>query len=289
MAFGRYGHWVAFALECISEAMALINELGGRGAEVVSSKREGKYRYWDPETLRVDKVVEDLFVCKLREKGVRAIVLSEEAKRLEIRGEGGPEEIYFVSDPFDGSLLYKRGIPAFWYTCLAIYGTDGRAKCAAIGDCIEQAVDFANEEGAFTGKLKDGHLINVSEMKPSQTTELGQAFVETYLMKPHFMYPTVLTFKPLFKKVKFILPNGGPGGFADVAKGRVDVYLAIRQPFVDVFPGLAIAKRAGAVVTTFGGEEIVFEDDIDNRYDIVCSANPILHKQILAEIWKITG
>jgi len=284
----KYGYWTAFGLECIVEAMALINDLGGRGREVISTQREGEYRYWDPETLRVDKAAEDLFIRKLEDQGVRGVFLSEEAGRLELAGsEDGPDEaIYFVSDPFDGSLLYKRRIPAFWYTLLAIYGMDGRPRCAAVGDCIEWIVDFANEERAFSSKVRAGQLVEVTESKPTGTTELGQAFIETYLMKPHYLYPTAVQYEPLFRQVKFILPNGGPGAFGDVARGKIDVYVAFKQPFVDVFPGLAIAEQAGAVVTTFDGEPVNFEDDIEQRYDLICSATP-LHEQILAEIQRI--
>ena len=285
----KYGCWTTFGLECIVEAMALINDLGGRGREVVSAQREGGYRYWDPETLKVDKAAEALFIHKLQDRGVRGVFLSEEAGRLELAGrEGGLDEaIYFVSDPFDGSLLYKRRIPAFWYTSLAIYGMDGRPRCAAVGDCIEWTVDFANEERAFSGKVRDGQLVEVTESKLTETTELDQAFVETYLMKPHYLYPTVVQYEPLFRQVKFILPNGGPGGFADVARGKIDVYVAFKQPFVEVFPGLAIAERAGAVVTTFDGEPVAFEDNLEQRYDLICAATPALHEQVMAEIQRI--
>jgi fructose-1,6-bisphosphatase/inositol monophosphatase family enzyme len=285
----KFGYWTALGLEFIAEALALINELGGRGREVVSSQRDGDYRYWDPETLKVDQATEDLFIQKLGERGVKGVFLSEEAGRVELSGaKGGPDEaIYFVSDPFDGSLLYKRQIPAFWYTSLAIYGMDGRPRCAIVGDCIDWAVDFANEALAFSGKVHDGQLVEVTESRPTETTELSQAFVETYLMKPHYLYPTAIQYEPLLRKVKFILPNGGPGGFADVARGKVDVYVAFKQPFVDVFPGLAIAERAGATVTTFDGKPVTFEDKLEQRYDLICAATPALHEQVLSEIQQI--
>lgn len=283
------GFWTDFGLECIIEGMDLINQLGGRGREVVSSQRQAGYRYWDPETLKVDKATEDLFLRKLTERGVRGEFLSEEAGRLELPGgEGGPAEpVYFVSDPFDGSLLYKRCIPAFWYTSLAIYSQDGQALCAIVGDCIEWKVDFASESGSFSGKLREGKLVDVTENKPSDTTDLGQAFIESYLMKPHYLYPTAVQYEALLRQVKFILPNGGPGAFADVACGRIDAYVAFRQPFVDVFPGLAIAEKAGAIVTTFDGQPVVFSPDISQRYDLVCSATAELHERVLAEIAEI--
>lgn len=285
----KYGYWTALGIECIIEGLDLINELGGRGREVVSSEREGTYRYWDPETLKVDKATEDLFIRKLQDRGVRGKVLSEEAGEVELTGSDvGPDEaIYFVTDPFDGSLLYKRRIPAFWYTSLAIYGMDCLPRCALVGDCIDWSIDFADEVGSFSGKVRDGQLVDVTESKPNDTTELSEAFVESYLMKPHYLYPTAVEFEALFRKVKFILPNGGPGAFADVARGKIDVYVAFRQPFVDVIPGLAIAQKAGAIVTTFDGDPVIFEPNIEQRYDMVCSATPALHEKVLAEIQQI--
>ena len=292
-AINSYDRWTAFALLCIRDSLVEVNRLGRRGSEVVSTVREEEYRHWDPETLRVDQAVEDLFIARLKEHGVQATVLSEEAQRLEVaserRQEGLDEPIYFVSDPFDGSLLYKRNIPAFWFTSLAIYSLDGQPKCAAVGDCIEGTVDFADSSGAYTGRFSGEELADVTPLNPAETTELSQAFLETYLMKPHYVYPTILTYEPLLRRVKFILPNGGPAAFADVAKGRVDIYLALKQPFVDVFPGLFIAQQAGAVVTTFQGEEVVFSPDLNRRYDIVCSATRELHQQVLAQLAEITS
>jgi fructose-1,6-bisphosphatase/inositol monophosphatase family enzyme len=292
-AINSYDRWTAFALLCIRDSLVEVNRLGRRGTEVVSTIREEGYRYWDPETLRVDQAVEDLFIARLKEYGIQATVLSEEAQRLEVaaeqRQEGLDEPVYFVSDPFDGSLLYKRHIPAFWFTSLAIYSLDGQPKCAAVGDCIEGRVDFADSSGAYTGHFVGEDLVDVEPIHPATTRELGQAFLETYLMKPYYVYPTVLAYEPLLRQVKFILPNGGPAGFSDVAKGRVDIYLAIKQPFVDVFPGLFIAQQAGAVVTTFQGEEIAFSPDLNRRYDIVCSATRELHQQVLAQLAEITS
>jgi len=291
--FDSYDPWTAFALTCIRDSLVEVNRLGGRGSEVVRAGREDDYRYWDPETLRVDQAVEDLFIARLKEYGIQAVILSEEAQRVEIAPEQRKEEldepIFFVTDPFDGSLLYKRHIPAFWFTALAIYGLDGQPRCAAVGDCIVGRVDFADSTGAYTGRFSGEGLVDVTSLNPAQTTELSQAVLETYLMKPHYVYPTVLTYEPLLRQVKFILPNGGPAAFSDVAKGRVDVYLALKQPFVDVFPGLFIAQRAGAVVTTFQGEEVTFTDDINRRYDIVCSATPALHEQVLAQLAEIVS
>ncbi|MCK4966826.1 hypothetical protein KAS50_07335 [bacterium] len=284
----RFDPWTEFGLNIIAEAVGLVNSLGSTGTNVVDV-RTGEYRYWDPETLKVDKEVEDFFIKKIKEKGIYGTFLSEEAGELSFeRTENCPpemdEKIHFFSDPFDGSLLYKRNILAFWYTTMAIYSADKTIKTAAVGDCNAKTVDFCDNEKAYTAQIEALNIKEVSEIKPSNTENLSDAFIETYLMKPHYLYPTAFDFEPLFKKVKFILPNGGPAGFCDVAKGKIDVYIANRQPFVDVFTGLAIAENAGCVITDYNGNPPEFTVDINARFNLVCSANKSLHEQILESL-----
>ena len=280
----HFDAWTSFALEAASQAIDAVNRVGSAGVEVVA-QREGDYRYWDPETLKIDQLLEDLFIDLLKERGIGAVVLSEERGKLELRPadppEGMREKVYFVCDPFDGSLLYKRQIPAFWFTALAIYRLSGEPICAVVGDCASRSVDFADSNAAYNAKLVAGKPSEVKKLQPQPTDKLADAFIETYLMKPHYMYPAVGQLEPLLSQVKFILPNGGPSGFCDVAAGRVDIYLANKQPLVDVFPGLAVSERAGAVVTDYSGERVQFGDDINSRYNLVCSANQKLHDQVL--------
>ena len=285
--FDEFGPWTAFGLQTISDSIEMINEMGGRGVEVVDT-RTGEYRYWDHETLKVDREAEDLFLDRLRKAGIRATVLSEEAGALTV-AEGTPapgldEEVVFISDPFDGSLLYKRQIPAFWFTTLAIYTPGGQVKCAVVGDCAARAVDFCDDTTAYTARLVSGQLADVRELSPNDTGDLGSAFIETYLMKQHYLYPAVKTYEPLFGAVKFILPNGGPSGFSDVAGGRIDVYFANKQPLVDVFTGLAIAEKAGCVITDFDGRPVPFSADINARFNVICSANQTLHDLVLEKV-----
>ncbi len=281
--------WLGVALRAIRDSIEEIHSLEGRGTDVVETRSAG-YREFDPEVIRVDKVAEELILDRLRATGAKATVLSEEVGELKLEGGhgelSGEEEVYVIVDPFDGSMLYRRQIRAFWYSCLGVYGADLKPRAAVIGDVIHRTVVFCGERGVHTGKFQDGELVNVREVGVSHTTELKDAFVETYLMKPASMYPSAVKFEPLLSKCKFILPNGGPAAFADVATGRVDVCLAVQEAAVEVFSGLPLALGAGAVVTTLDGKEPVFERDIDKSFDIVCSANERLHQQVLAEIAK---
>ena len=293
--------WLKLALELGGEAARRVGELTQqKGAEVVDKRDEtsGSYRYWDPETLRIDKELEDFFIEQLAERGIDALVLSEEvgSKKIEPRCAAEVEldrPIYFVSDPFDGSLLYKRNIPAFWYSALAIYTRPPKAElaeplAAVVVDCSGGEVSFCDVHHSYLGRFGAEGVKNVAVVKPNQTDKLSETFLETYLMKPHYMYPAVEQFKFLFRELKFILPNGGPSGFCDVASGKVDIYFAHKQPHTDIFPGIAIAERANCQVTTFEGLQVSFSEKVENRYNIVCSANETLHGKVL-ELLKTHG
>lgn len=281
----RFDEMTTFALDAVLGSMEVIRALKGGGTEVVAT-RHGAYKSWDPETFKVDKDTENQFIERIRRAGLNAILLSEEAKRRDLStpDTAGKPRVYVISDPFDGSLLYKRGIPAFWFTTLAVYDEKGNPLTAVVGNCTTQSVDFCDGEKAYTGRLQAGELVDLEELHPSAERNLENVCLETYLMKPKFMYPATLQFAPLFKKLKFILPNGGPAGFADAAAGRVDVYFAYNQPFVEIFSGVAVAQRAGCVVTTFTGGELRFEDNIEGSYNVLCSATPELHETMLAEL-----
>ncbi|MFQ6133887.1 MAG: inositol monophosphatase family protein [Armatimonadota bacterium] len=289
--FAEFGKWTAFGLALAETSLEAIESLGGKGTEVVEGRPPG-YREFDPEVIGVDKKAEDTIIEGLRGSGAQVTVLSEEAGRIELPGDPAKagdltEPVYCIIDPFDGSMLYRRQIPAFWYTCLAIYDMGKQPLCSVVVDVLQRTVDFANQQGAYTATYSDGSLYAVKEVEPSDVTELSEAFFESYMMKPPYMYPTASKFEPLFQQGKFILPNGGPCGFADVAKGKVDVYVAVQEAAVEVFTGMPIAERAGAVVTTFDGRQVAFEEDLNKNFAVVCSANEQLHHQALAEIAKL--
>jgi len=266
-----------FVTQAVAKAVRRAQELGELATDVVEVRAKG-YREWDPEVIRIDRELESLYVRSLQETGLSIVILSEELQRLEVSGEG--EQVYAVCDPFDGSALYRRRIRAFWFTALALYDGAGSPLSAAVGDIIAGKVEFSSPDGSFVAPVEN--LEQKLLLRPNKTTKLSDAYLATYLMKPHFLYPTVERFKPLFSAVKFILPNGGPCGFADVASGRCDIYLAVQQPMIEVFAGLPIALSTGCVVTDFEGNPVAFDPDINRRYDIVCSCTEELHQQVLA-------
>jgi fructose-1,6-bisphosphatase/inositol monophosphatase family enzyme len=266
--FSAYGELTAFNLACVAEGLDIVKKLHeeNAGAETVE-QRVGEYKSWDPEIFKVDKDVEDAFKSRLEAKGGPVVLLSEEVGKVDIN-QGKPGTPYFAQ---------------------------GKAATCAVGDGVHRDIAFANENGAFLGRLQDGSLGHVfkldKEFRKSagrvDVTDVTKASVESYAMKPKkFMFPLVDEYRGLFEPFKFFLPNGGPYGFVDVATGKIDVYFALRQPFVDVFSGIFIAQQAGAVVTDFDGKPVRFVPEHKSVHNVVASTNPALHGQVIDLIKK---
>lgn len=278
-----YDEHSAFVLAAVCGARDLILTLGNEGTRVMAAKKED-HRFWD-ETIKVDLVAQNYFSHCIKEVyNNQATLFSEELGRLEL---GDKSDFYIVTDPFDGSLLYKKLHYGFWYTSLAIYSVSGRPLAAAVCDIITGLVTFTNDGKAFSGRFKDEGLLNVQTVIPSKNTKLSEAVLETYLMKSHRLYPACEIWKPLLKTVKFIVPNGGPAGFSDVARGAADIYLALEEAHIENFSSLPIAWASNTIVTDFHGNALTFEDNIDKRYCILCTSNEDLHRQVLRIIGSI--
>ena len=266
----KFSPWTQFALKTCVKAVLKVRSMAGKGTEVISGRTKG-YRSFDPEVIRVDKVIEDLMLGELKKTKKPVAVLSEEAGRLNIgpKAASSPDTVFVICDPFDGSGLYRRQIPAFWFTSMSIWAKNGKPITSVVADIITGHVDFADGNKAYGAEIKAGKLTKIYPLKSRKTTELKDAYTESYLMKPGFMYPAVYHLEPLMRNSKFILPNGGPAGFADVAKGTIDIYVAYQESATEVFTGLPIAMAAGAKIKQFDGNEIVFQDNINAQYAIV--------------------
>lgn len=287
-ASGRDGAtpWRATVHAALTAATGAVRRLQPAvGQRVVAGRAEG-YRPWDPEVLGVDTATERAVTDALARRGVRGTLLSEEAGERPLGPpRGKAEPVYAILDPFDGSLLYRRGIRAHWFTALGIYGRDGSPKAAGLIDHTTGEVVLADRAGAV-GVPRRG--ARAARLRPSRAGTLDGAFLEAYLMKPAFLYPTATALRPLFERATFILPNGGPGGFADVAAGRIDVYLAWQEALTEVFSAIYIAERAGCVVSQWSGAPVTFRPDIHAVHSLVCSANPRLHDEVLRTLRGIT-
>ena len=282
--------WRRVVEAALRAARAAVWRLGPDAGQRVVGGREPGYRPWDPEVLAVDTAAERAVIRALVASGVHGRLLSEEAGERPLgpsrtRPASRASWAYAVMDPFDGSLLYRRGIRAFWFTALGLYGEDGAPRAAGVIDHLNGELVLADTAGAVRVA---GPRAQPAPVRPAPTAALDGACLEAYMMKPAFLYPTATALRPLFERATLVLGNGGPGGFADVACGRIDVYLAWQEALTEVFSAVYVAERAGCVVTHWDGAPVRFRPDIHALHSLVCSANPRLHDDVLRALGGIT-
>jgi fructose-1,6-bisphosphatase/inositol monophosphatase family enzyme len=274
--------WRAVIVAALQAATGAVKRLAPAAGRQVVAGREAGYRSWDPETIAADTAAERAVISALRRNGVHGMLLSEEAGAKTLTPAAGqapaPESVYVVADPFDGSMLYRRGIPTQWFTAVGILAQDGTPRAAGLIDHLSGEMVLA--DGSGTVRLAHSNARPVA-VRPSHSVRLAGASLEAYLMKPAFLYATATALRPLFEKAQFIFPNGGPGGFVDVACGRTDVYLAWNEALTEVFSACYIAEQAGCVVTRWDGSPVKFTPDIRATYALACSANARLHREVL--------
>jgi fructose-1,6-bisphosphatase/inositol monophosphatase family enzyme len=142
-------------------------------------------------------------------------------------------------------------------------------------------VEVAGEGKGFTARLEGSTLQDPVPLRPSAANRLAGARFEVYLMKPPFLRAAVDRVGPLLRAAGFVLPNGGPPGLADIAAGRVDLYVGLRQGPTEIFSALALAEAAGATVTDLTGQPLRFVPDMAATSDVLCAATPALHREAL--------
>lgn len=285
----------AFNVAAVAEAMDTVKKLrgGSRGRQTVR-KREGDWKTWDPEVFGVDTLTESGYIKRLTGLGRPVILLSEEAERVEINLDRPGDPLYGISDPFDGSWLFKRQLPIWWYTSLALYARDFTPVSAAAGDILQNSIAYADQHAAYVATVRGGRVVNrqlVDEDyrcrnigKPPEN--LGDAYVASHGLKTgKFLRPLIERYGNVICAFKLLYPTGGPIGFVEVALGRIDVYFAVNQPYMDLYSSLPIALNAGVIVTDFEGRPFRLDTD-DHRgvYNVVAARNQRIHAQVMEKL-----
>ena len=291
-SLGSVSELTAFNVAAVAEAMDAVWSLKGTEAGLKTIQtREGDWKSWDPDVYGVDEATEGGYIRRLKELNRPVVMLSEESDRVEINLDAGGEPLVCVSDPFDGSWLFKRQLPLWWYSSLALFKKDFTPVSTATGDVNQNLIAFADDSGAYLVTVEGDQLVNKCRLDEEYRQalagdapkELGGACIESYALKPKkFLKPLLEQYGDLIYSFKMFYPNGGPFGFVDVATGQVDVYFAVKQPYVDVFSGLDIACKAGAVVSDFEGNPFKLQtDDCRTTYNVIASRNQRIHDLVL--------
>ncbi|HUU27254.1 MAG TPA: inositol monophosphatase family protein [archaeon] len=300
---GSMSIWIKLALQLAGEAVKRVGEVARAIETQMAQTSSGSLEIsgnWESKILDLEREIEKFYKVQLAEMGIDAVMLSKESGSPKVEPRCAPEDdldrpIYFVSDPINSTFLYRREMPVYWYTALAIYTRFPKEElaeplAAVVADCLTGKLYFCDSKCSYEGRFTaEGRLEESDLIIPNQTDKLSEAILETYQIKTEHIHPIIEKYKSIFREVKFILPNGGPGGFCDVAAGTVDVFFDFKPPRTDIFPGIAIARKAGCKVSTFEGYPVKFEEKVEKRYNnVVCSANEALHEKVL-KLLKANG
>ena len=240
------GEALQAALRRISEEV-LEQARRGLGREVVGAV-PGRPESEDVE-IGIDSLCDQILLEVLSEAGVDAKVYSEHG--ADLVGSGEPEYIVVV-DPFDGSGLYRRGIPAEWWSVASYFSADGTPLGGAAVDILRGELYIAQEDGVTVGPLIGETRQRVS---PSDKRSLdNEVTLSAYLMQPSYITEWTARTREMMARHPGmrVWPNGGACIYPWLARGRVDAYLMFDEPRSEVDPGLGLAARSGVVLFETG-------------------------------------
>jgi fructose-1,6-bisphosphatase/inositol monophosphatase family enzyme len=243
------GELTAFNLACVAEALDAVKGMNEQnvGWEQVE-ERLGEFKSWDPDIFKVDKDTENGYWKRLDERGGPFVFLSEEAGRVDINADDPGEKLYVVCDPFDGSYLFKHGIPDFWYSSLALYGPDLKARSCAVGDCVARKIAFANDTGAFIADLEGDRLERKVRLDKKYREAMGRPDVtqmEGASIESYAICPSSTSTETSFFPSSSTFPTGGPTGSSTWPRGRSTATSAVDSPTWTSSPGSTSPNRQG--------------------------------------------
>ena len=212
----------------------------GLGREVVGAV-PGRPESEDVE-IGIDSRCDEILIESLLDAGVTARVYSEHGVALV--GSGEPEYIVAV-DPFDGSGLYRRGIPAEWWSVASYFDRAGTPLGASALDILRGELYTAGAEGVSVGPVNGDDRMLVT---PSDRRSLDDSTtLAAYLMQPSYINEWVTRMRNLLTRYPGlrVWPNGGACIYPWLARGLVDAYVMFDEPRSEVDPGLGFAARSG--------------------------------------------
>ena len=219
----------------------------GRGREVLGLV-PGRPESEDVE-IGLDRACQDVIESWLNKLGLAIEIHSEHG--LSRVGDTVEVPEYLVAvDPFDGSGLYARGIPAEWWSVLSVYEPSTlEPVAAAAADVIRREIYMADGDGVTVASLDRDRPAPV---EPSRQVELSDDTVlAVYLMSPVYRrhwtgrasdFMTMLASR--FPGC-LLWPNGGSCIYPWIARGVVHAYVSFDEPVSEIDPGLAFARSAG--------------------------------------------
>ena len=257
------GEILDFALALSLDARQFIMPLWKKVA--VDHKPDGS------EVTEADRGAEQLLRKRIAERYPDHAILGEE-----FGGQGKRDaEHLWLLDPIDGTASFAIGLPLFG--TLIGYLRRGAVCVGVIGaHALHETVYAATGQGCWY--QREGG--EPKRLRTSGVTDLAQAFaVSTSLehtdIDPRHPTPAVRLSR-LYRQARRFRWSGDCINYALLCQGSVDVALDSRMHPWDIAAVAACVREAGGVLTSFDGN-----DNVVWQSDLVASANPTLHRQVL--------
>ena len=242
-------NYEAFALDFLTETTEKIKELEKKdfGRNVVGGVK-GKP---DDEEIGIDIIGEKILKKKLAEYNISAQVFSEHYNI-----DSTNPDVFIVIDPFDGSSIYKHGLPHMWYVALGIFDKNHNPVFAGVSEIMANRIYFTRPDGSYVK-----FLYNDDEKKlvPNfNKTKIDS--ISAYIMKQRRLLGFHAKFKEFLSSLgpkALIYPNGGPGIFPYVAGGNIDAYIVDDETRLEIDSGFFIAQNAGCLINEITKDGLV--------------------------------
>lgn len=264
-------------------------ERRGYGRKIVGPVRGRPH----DEKLSIDSVAELKLKEMLEESGIKAKVFSEHDEIFKPQAVG-EFDVYAVCDPFDGTTLYKNGIPHMWYSAIAFFGKDCKPICAGVSEIMADRI-YITKNGKSYVKFLDNE--EERELKPSRKKSLNDEIVfASFALKPKRLEGFEKKISPVIKasaKPKsLVYLNGGPSLFAYLAGGNIDAYLIESEPRLEIDSGYQIALNAGCRVSQIKSDGSLEPYNFapgaqEERVDLLATPNKYLEREISEKIMEL--
>ncbi len=195
----------------------------------------------------IDRIGEEILRKLLRKNKLKATVFNEPENRDIKEGE----DFYGALDPFDGSMLYLRGLEHNWYTCLTFFDKECTPLVCGIADIINEKYYITEKDGNYVVSMKKRKKKKIKRSPPKKLSE--PIVLASYIMSSQYSSQFLRFFGDLVKNMDpkgLFYPHGGSYIYGLLAEGVIDAYVMFNEPRSEIDPGYTIAERAGCEVVS---------------------------------------
>lgn len=248
---------ITLGKQCILEAMRVLE---GASVEIVQFKGIAKNIQ-----IMADLEAEEAIINILKESGHEFFVVSEEKGLTKI---GPNPEIEVYIDPIDGSSFFLVGHKRFCCTAL-MFVQKGEVLASFVGDLITGDIYYCDNQSASLNNKK----ISFSPEKKGE-----RYVVAVYAAKGKAIKEELPKLVDLAQEKILVFNNSGPLEQTLIATGQLDAAVDLLPVSLWDCCGVAIAQKAGAIVTTREGNPFRYENI---KQTSIVARNSDLHRMLL--------